>query len=123
MVPFLKSTTEGVRGLTFEKSVQPLDSDFAELTIFEEMEPLGLGEVGNFPDFTNATGLDICKLSNTAFNWHCILDMISTSIYTVVGATLNILILLVLCSGDPGDASRVLFNWKLLNQRVTCIPN
>ena len=87
--------------------MQPLDVDFAEITLFEEMEPFGLEQLGNFPDFANATGLGICKLSNTAFNWHCILDMLSTSIYTVVGATLNILILLVLCSGDPGDASSV----------------
>ena len=111
MVPiFLVIFSRNQKDWTFEKSVQPLDADFAELTIFEEMEPLGLGDFGgNFPDFANATGLDICRLSNTAFNWHCILDMLSTSIYTIVGATLNILILLVLCSGDPGDASRVHF--------------
>ena len=40
----------------------------------------------------------------SSFAQHRIWDITSTTLYTTAGTVLNVLILLVLCSGDPGDA-------------------
>ena len=40
----------------------------------------------------------------SSFAQHRIWDITSTTLYTAIGTVLNVLILLVLCSGDPGDA-------------------